>query len=148
MTIDAVRAGLSVEEPELELEHRATGRDLAGFVHRGRQLLDALVASGPLRVNYRGLRLPLVGWIVALDGPAVAAVAAAGLADDLWSGPERGFRAHLRSGRTTGVLKLVGIPAVALCRDAVALRRTPRRPLRERAQPARHAPGPRAQGAT
>jgi hypothetical protein len=114
MTIDAVRAGLSVEEPELELEHRATGRDLAGFVHRGRQLLDALLASGPLRVNYRGSRLPLVGWIVALDGPAVAAVAAAGLADDLWSGPERGFRAHLRGGRTTGVLKLVGIPAIAL----------------------------------
>ena len=114
MTIDAVRAGLSVEEPELELEHRATCRNLAGFAHRGRQLLDALVATGPLRVNHRGLRLPLVGWLVALDGPAVAAVAGIGLADDMWSGPERGFRAHLRSGRTTGVLKLVGIPAVAL----------------------------------
>jgi hypothetical protein len=114
MTIDAVRAGLSVEEPELELEHRATGRDAAGFAHRGRQLLDALVASGPLRLNHRGLRLPLVGWVVALDGPAVAAVAAIGLADDLWSGSERGFRAHLRAGRTTGMLKLLGIPAVAL----------------------------------
>ena len=114
MTIDAVRAGLSVEEPELELAHRATGRDPAGFAHRGWQLLDALVAAGPLRVNYRGLRLPLLGWIVALDGPAVGAVAAIGLADDLWSGSERGFRAHLRSGRTTGVLKLLGIPAVAL----------------------------------
>lgn len=114
MTIDAVRAGLSVEEPELELTHRTTGRDLGGFVHRGRQLLDALVASGPLRVNYRGLRLPLLGSLVALDGQAVAAVAALGLADDVWSGPERGFRNHLRGGRTTGVLKLVGIPAVAL----------------------------------
>ena len=41
MTIDAVRAGLAVEEVELELAHRATGRDLAGFLHRGRQLLDA-----------------------------------------------------------------------------------------------------------
>ncbi len=50
----------------------------------------------------------------ASTGPAVAAVAAVGLADDLWSGPERGFRAHLRSGRTTGVLKLVAIPAVGL----------------------------------
>ena len=38
MTIDAVRAGLVVAEVELELEHRATGRDLAGFVHRARQL--------------------------------------------------------------------------------------------------------------
>ena len=49
-----------------------------------------------------------------VHGPAVAAVAAIGLADDLWSGPERGFRSHLSSGRTTGVLKLVAIPAVGL----------------------------------
>ena len=42
--------------------------------------------------------------------------AAIGLADDLWSGPERGFRAHLRAGRTTGVLKLLGIPLYALVR--------------------------------
>jgi glucosyl-3-phosphoglycerate synthase len=38
MTIDAVRAGLVVREVELDLEHRATGRDLAGFLHRARQL--------------------------------------------------------------------------------------------------------------
>jgi xanthine/uracil/vitamin C permease (AzgA family) len=44
----------------------------------------------------------------------VAAIAAIGLADDLWSGAERGFRAHLRAGGTTGVLKLVGIPLVGL----------------------------------
>ena len=146
MTIDAVRAGLSVEEPELELEHRATCRDLAGFAHRGRQLLDALVATGPLRVNHRGLRLPLVGWLVALDGPAVAAVAAIGLADDLWSGPERGFRAHLRSRRTTGVLKLVGIPAVALAVTRSLSGALLVGLVRERAQPARHASRPRAQG--
>jgi glycosyltransferase involved in cell wall biosynthesis len=40
MNIDAVRAGLSVVEVELELEHRATGRTLGGFAHRGKQLLD------------------------------------------------------------------------------------------------------------
>jgi glycosyltransferase involved in cell wall biosynthesis len=40
MTIDALRAGFGVVELELELEHRATGRTLAGFVHRGRQLRD------------------------------------------------------------------------------------------------------------
>jgi glycosyltransferase involved in cell wall biosynthesis len=40
MTIDAARAGLVVEEVELDLEHRATGRDLAGFLHRGRQLVS------------------------------------------------------------------------------------------------------------
>jgi Glycosyl transferase family 2 len=113
MTIDAVRAGVLVEEIELPLEHRATGRDLRGFVHRGRQLLDALLAAGPLRVNYRGARLPLVGWTIALHEPLVTAI---GLADDRWSGEERGFVAHLRARRTTGVLKLVGIPLVALAR--------------------------------
>ncbi|MDQ2911227.1 MAG: hypothetical protein M3R39_09465, partial [Actinomycetota bacterium] len=122
MTIDAVRAGLSVREHELPLSHRATGRDARGFFHRGRQLLDAALACGPTALNHRGLRLPLAGALVALGGtraPArirlgVAGAAALGLADDLWSGPERGFRAHLRAGGTTGVLKAVGIPALAL----------------------------------
>ncbi|HLB18174.1 MAG TPA: glycosyltransferase [Gaiellaceae bacterium] len=115
MTIDAARAGLRVREVELPLGHRSTGRDLSGFLHRGRQLRDTVYACGPLGINFRGLRLPLVGWKVgATGGPAVAAVAALGFADDLWSGPERGFRDHLRSGRTTGILKLVGIPAVGL----------------------------------
>ena len=40
MTIDAVRAGFRVAEVELDLVHRATGRTPAGFVHRGRQLID------------------------------------------------------------------------------------------------------------
>jgi glycosyltransferase involved in cell wall biosynthesis len=40
MTVDAVRAGHRVAEIELPLEHRATGRTLRGFAHRGRQLAD------------------------------------------------------------------------------------------------------------
>ena len=40
MTVDAVRAGYRVGEYELDLSHRATGRSLAGFLHRGRQLAD------------------------------------------------------------------------------------------------------------
>jgi len=40
MTIDAVRAGHRVVEVELDLAHRATGRTLAGFAHRARQLFD------------------------------------------------------------------------------------------------------------
>jgi glycosyltransferase involved in cell wall biosynthesis len=40
MTIDAARAGARVEEVELDLSHRASGRTLGGFVHRGRQLID------------------------------------------------------------------------------------------------------------
>ena len=116
MTVDAVRAGLRVEERELPLEHRATGRDLTGFVHRGRQLRDIVLAFGPQGRNHRGLRLPLVGWVVAVAQPGLLPVAALGVADDLWSGEERGFRAHLGAGSTTGVLKLVGIPAFALWR--------------------------------
>ena len=40
MTVDAVRAGYRLREYELDLEHRATGRDIAGFLHRARQLAD------------------------------------------------------------------------------------------------------------
>jgi glycosyltransferase involved in cell wall biosynthesis len=40
MTVDAVRAGFTLREYELDLEHRATGRTLAGFLHRARQLRD------------------------------------------------------------------------------------------------------------
>lgn len=123
MTIDALRAGLSVGELELPLGHRATGRDPAGFAHRGRQLAEAVLACGPLAVNHRGNRLPLLGLAVALGGLraprrtalAVGAVALVGLLDDLFAGPERGVRAHLRAGATTGVLKLVAIPAVGAC---------------------------------
>jgi glycosyltransferase involved in cell wall biosynthesis len=42
MTVDAVRAGFRLGEVELDLEHRATGRNWAGFLHRGRQLRDFL----------------------------------------------------------------------------------------------------------
>lgn len=122
MTVDALRAGLVVEEVEIDLQHRATTRDLAGFLHRGRQLAHLLLAFGPQGVNHRGLRLPLVGAVVALAGvaaprrtaAAVAAVAAVGLADDLFSGPERGLRGHLAAGDTTGVLKAVAIPAIGV----------------------------------
>jgi glycosyltransferase involved in cell wall biosynthesis len=40
MTIDAVRTGYRLREYELDLSHRATGRSLAGFAHRARQLAD------------------------------------------------------------------------------------------------------------
>jgi hypothetical protein len=114
-SIDAARAGIPIAEVELDLRHRTTRRDAPGFVHRGSQLLDAILACGPQATNHRGLRLPLVGSLLGVRrDPAVLAVAALGLADDLWSGPERGFREHLGSGRTTGVLKLVGIPLVGL----------------------------------
>lgn len=40
MTIDATRARARVREVDLDLYHRATGRTLGGFIHRGRQLVD------------------------------------------------------------------------------------------------------------
>jgi glycosyltransferase involved in cell wall biosynthesis len=40
MTIDAIRSGCRVEEIELPLEHRVTGRTPSGFLHRARQLRD------------------------------------------------------------------------------------------------------------
>ncbi len=44
MTIDAVRMGARVSEIEIDLSHRATGKTLSGFVHRGRQLRDIAAA--------------------------------------------------------------------------------------------------------
>ena len=40
MTIDAARAGARVREIDLDLSHRATGRTVGGFLHRGRQSID------------------------------------------------------------------------------------------------------------
>lgn len=44
MTIDALRAGLRVVEVPTGMSHEETGRDLAGFLHRGRQFRDILLA--------------------------------------------------------------------------------------------------------
>ena len=53
MTIDAARAGIAVREVELDLEHRATGRDLAGFLHRARQLLSFVRVYASRRLGSR-----------------------------------------------------------------------------------------------
>jgi len=56
MTIDAVRAGHRVVEIELDLAHRASGRTIAGFLHRGRQLIAfarVYMARGPLGERLR-----------------------------------------------------------------------------------------------
>ena len=65
MTVDVLRAGLRVTEVPVTLSHRATGRDLAGQLHRAKQLRDvsrALAARGlvpgldELRTGVDGLR--------------------------------------------------------------------------------------------
>jgi glycosyltransferase involved in cell wall biosynthesis len=53
MTIDALRAGFRVEEIEIDLEHRATGKTVGGFVHRGRQARDAIRAHAARRDSAR-----------------------------------------------------------------------------------------------
>ena len=53
MTVDAVRAGLRVVEVEVDLEHRATGRTLGGFVHRFRQLRDFTLVYASRRLRAR-----------------------------------------------------------------------------------------------
>jgi hypothetical protein len=45
MTVDAARAGYRVGEVEIDLEHRATGRSLGGFLHRARQLRDFMAVE-------------------------------------------------------------------------------------------------------
>lgn len=59
LTIDAVRAGARVVEVEVEMEHRHTGRRLAGFRHRGAQGVDILRALWP-RVTSPAVRMTLV----------------------------------------------------------------------------------------
>jgi glycosyltransferase involved in cell wall biosynthesis len=44
MTVDASRAGFRVIEVPTEMSHRETGRDIPGFIHRGRQFRDILVS--------------------------------------------------------------------------------------------------------
>ncbi len=64
MTVDAVRAGHRVVEIELDLSHRASGRTLAGFVHRGAQLLDfarVYLARGAVGGRLRALRARSAG---------------------------------------------------------------------------------------
>ena len=57
MTVDAARAGLRVKEVEVDLEHRATGRTLAGFIHRFRQLRDFAAVYASRRSARLGLAL-------------------------------------------------------------------------------------------
>lgn len=46
-TIEALRHGYRVVEVETDMAHHVTGRDLPGFIHRGRQFWHILRAIGP-----------------------------------------------------------------------------------------------------
>jgi hypothetical protein len=53
MTTDAVRLGYRVVEIDVQMSHRATGRGLGGFAHRGRQGLHMLAAMVPRLLRLR-----------------------------------------------------------------------------------------------
>ena len=148
MTIDAARVGLRVREVELPLGHRATGP-------RPRWVRSPRAAAARHRLRLRAARRSTSTACVCRSSAGsgrderarrVAAVAALGLADDLWSGQERGFRAHLRSRSDDRRPQAGRHPAVGLLATRAGLRSAARRPRRERAQPARHASRSRAQG--
>ncbi|MHB0997733.1 MAG: glycosyltransferase family 2 protein [Armatimonadota bacterium] len=44
LTIDAVRMGYRIEEVPVGMVHRASGRDISGFLHRGAQMVDVFRA--------------------------------------------------------------------------------------------------------
>jgi glycosyltransferase involved in cell wall biosynthesis len=58
MTVDAIRAGYRLGEYELDLEHRVTGRSLAGFRHRAAQLVDFGRVYASRAYGLRGRRKP------------------------------------------------------------------------------------------
>ena len=109
------RQGSSVEEVELPLRHRATGRDLRGFIHRG-----APAARRHARV--RPARRPTTAACGSRSSAGSSAHSSRGSRRSSRSAwptisspdPSAVWPAHLRAGRTTGVLKLVGIPLVGL----------------------------------
>ena len=53
MIVDALRLGFRVGEVSVAMRHRPTRRDLTGFLHRGRQGLDVLVAMLPRALGIR-----------------------------------------------------------------------------------------------
>lgn len=44
LTVDALRLGYRIEEVPVSMVHRPSGRDVRGFMHRGRQLMDVIRA--------------------------------------------------------------------------------------------------------
>ena len=53
LTADAARLGFTIREVPVSLEHRFTRKDVPGFVHRGRQGLDAVRAAAPRLLSLR-----------------------------------------------------------------------------------------------
>jgi hypothetical protein len=98
-TIDAVRAGARVLEVPVAMDHRHTGRRLAGFVHRGRQGVDISRALWVRLTTARTRVAVVVGSLVL----ALLAMA--------WTG-SRWEADTLPATTTASKVLLVGIPGL------------------------------------
>lgn len=103
MTIDVVRAGGRLVEVEVPMDHRHTGRSLAGFAHRGRQGVDILRALWP-RLTTAARRTTLIAVAVVL---AVGALLVAGTRTVPGSNP------LVTAGAVDRVL-IIGVPHLSL----------------------------------
>lgn len=100
LTIDVVRAGATVVEIPVDMDHRHTGRGLPGFVHRARQGADVVRALWP-RLTSSGGRMAVIAAAL------IVAVAAS-----LWSGAA-GHSSSVALPRPAAKVLLVGIPGLS-----------------------------------
>ena len=97
MTIDAARSGARVVEVDVAMDHRHTGRSVAGFRHRARQGVHLVRALWP-RLTTAGQR---VGAIVAAFAVVLGAM--------VWSGSRWEPSSVAPAGRPSKVV-LFGVP--------------------------------------
>lgn len=97
LSIDAVRAGARVVEVEVAMDHRHTGRTLAGFRHRATQGVQIARALWPRLTSARQRVLAIVVLSALLAGSA------------LWSG-KRQEPANVAATATASKVIVFGIP--------------------------------------
>lgn len=100
LTIDAVRAGARVEEVDVPMEHRHTGRTVAGFRHRARQGVDVVRALWS-RITTERQRLGAIGLLFLV----LAATA-------MWQGTRWEPSSVPAAARPTRVV-IVGVPGLS-----------------------------------
>lgn len=108
LTVDAVRAGGRVVEVPVAMDHRHTGRTMAGFAHRGRQGVDAWRALWPRLTTARArVALVLAGLLVAMAAASWSATRAVPARVALPTGAGGGV-----AGARAAKVLLVGLPGL------------------------------------
>ncbi|OKL53624.1 glycosyl transferase family 2 [Bowdeniella nasicola] len=69
MTIDVLRAGMTVMEVPCDLTHRATSNDIAGQLHRAAQYRDVMLAVTQRRIRSRTIPSEIIAQAAALQRP-------------------------------------------------------------------------------